>query len=874
MADYKIQLKDKNGNRQYPVTVASAVIGSDGIDMETSLANLKGGLYFLKYLEYPHTSGLSEEDKANNIQIYNAIKNGTLDRSIATYKDGIYTFFSCAMDDGTGSVILTHDVYMPLEIEEGTPVNKVLLYTSIELKENGEAFVTSMGIETGDEGITEETDPIFSASPAANITNSDISNWNKAEANVQSDWNVTDSSSDAFIKNKPTIPAAVTESTVSGWGFTKNTGTYSKPSTGIPKSDLASSVQTSLGKADTALQSYTEQYKGTVTGVKINGTTKNPSSGTVDIGNVVTGVKINGSSKSPSSGIVDLGTIPTTVDSSMSTTSTNPVQNKVVTSALNELSTRVDAVEDFFDEGAKLNLSIKSNQGTDSTISAVKATIQYDGKTIQSGSGVIGLPVFTDIKITFPTVAGYKTPEPLEFTTGGTPVVYSVTYETEVVNVILSAWDGASVVGQTVTINGTSYTWNGTTISHKVPYGVEYSVSANSKDGYTEPDEKFTASQPVRNVAAIYSAIVGSWITLNQTITDPSTMLSGNINGEHIQLIRNNSHRYLGKYTADGVMTICQLDDSNSNLYADGSTADLTGADGDVFMKLPKFYYSAKEKSKDVWDIGFYYGDSAPSLAWMEWDGTDLIGAYKCTMVNSKLYSRSGTTMRDETYNNINNAAAARGSGFSSMKWKYHCIMAFLFYAMYGNMNSQACLGNGWSTSKTGNTDILGMEDTVAGNEGAINFWGLESWWGGGTEVIGNVVYNPEIIDKSVHIIEDDGTERIITPPDIATNNFFMSRAMIGKHLDLFPSSSFTADGSSSNSATTGYCDQVYITMSSTARILTRSGHGSSESYGVAYISATNTYNTTYTGKSRLCFRGNLIVQNDSTIFKSLTTIS
>lgn len=34
------------------------------------------------------------------------------------------------------------------------------------------------------------------------------------------------------------------------------TGTYNKPSTGIPKSDLESSVQTSLGKADTALQTH------------------------------------------------------------------------------------------------------------------------------------------------------------------------------------------------------------------------------------------------------------------------------------------------------------------------------------------------------------------------------------------------------------------------------------------------------------------------------------------------------------------------------------------------------------------------------------------------------------------------------------------
>ena len=71
------------------------------------------------------------------------------------------------------------------------------------------------------------------------------------------------------LSDKPAIPSAVTESTVSGWGFTKNTGTYSKPSGGIPKTDLASAVQTSLGKADTALQSH-QQLK-TINGQSIVG---------------------------------------------------------------------------------------------------------------------------------------------------------------------------------------------------------------------------------------------------------------------------------------------------------------------------------------------------------------------------------------------------------------------------------------------------------------------------------------------------------------------------------------------------------------------------------------------------------------------------
>lgn len=121
----------------------------------------------------------------------------------------------------------------------------------------------------------------------------------------------------SLLSNTPTIPSEVTESTVSGWGFTKNSGTYSKPSTGIPKTDLASEVQASLEKADSALQSYTEtdpvfsasaaagikstditnwnsktSNKGTVTSVavKMNNTTKGTitSSGTIDLGTVIT----------------------------------------------------------------------------------------------------------------------------------------------------------------------------------------------------------------------------------------------------------------------------------------------------------------------------------------------------------------------------------------------------------------------------------------------------------------------------------------------------------------------------------------------------------------------------------------------------------
>lgn len=75
------------------------------------------------------------------------------------------------------------------------------------------------------------------------------------KANADSLAKVATSGSYTDLKNQPTIPSAVTESTVSGWGFTKNTGTYTKPSTGIPFSDFEEQVQGSIIKAEESVQS-------------------------------------------------------------------------------------------------------------------------------------------------------------------------------------------------------------------------------------------------------------------------------------------------------------------------------------------------------------------------------------------------------------------------------------------------------------------------------------------------------------------------------------------------------------------------------------------------------------------------------------------
>lgn len=129
------------------------------------------------------------------------------------------------------------------------------------------------------------------------------------------------------LSNKP---SEVTESTVSGWGFTKNTGTYSKPSGGIPKTDLASAVQASLGKADTALQSISSSDVTSALGYTPYNST-NPNGYTSNVG-TITGITMNGSSKG-TSGVVDLGTVITAHQDISGKLNTSKVKNTNSTTA-------------------------------------------------------------------------------------------------------------------------------------------------------------------------------------------------------------------------------------------------------------------------------------------------------------------------------------------------------------------------------------------------------------------------------------------------------------------------------------------------------------------------------------------------------------
>lgn len=374
-------------------------------------------------------------------------------------------------------------------------------------------------------------------------------------------------------------------------------------------------------------------------------------------------------------------------------------------------------------------------------------------------------------------------------------------------------------------------------------------------------------SHRVRPFAA-YGAEV-STITIDQTNDDPATRVSGDINGSVIQWIRNNSHRVLAKQTADGVLTYCRLNDANSTQYYDGTTAALDGTEGDVFLKLPEFYYKGTEGDQ----VQIMFAKEQVDAEYIRWDPNTLIGVYEAYNNSSKMYSRSGVASTGSVSQSTwKTYAAARGTGYQLVDWQMHCVMGCLYYAMYGNTDCQSSIGKGTNAydKATGQTDSLGTTDTVArgnGDSQSINFWGLENWWGNKYEWIHDYDNPANSLSATVNDPVNGGTRSL---PIFDYGGYNTKKMKFGRYLDLIARS----DDPKNGSGTVGYCDYQWWpgSTNSEPRVVRRSYNNSFKEGGVAYAYAS--YTASYAssaGGSRLAFRGSLVEETDVEAFKAIT---
>ena len=177
--------------------------------------------------------------------------------------------------------------------------------------------------------LKEESDPIFTASPAHGITSTDITNWN---------------------------------------------GKYTKSNSGIPKTDLANDVQTSLGKADTALQSYTESDPTVPSHVKEITTTDisnwNSKQNSLTFDSTPTAGSNNPVTSAGIKAYVDNATPTLTMDNTPISGSSNPVKSSGIYNALQgkqntltfDSTPTASSSNPVTSGGVKAALDLKANQ--------------------------------------------------------------------------------------------------------------------------------------------------------------------------------------------------------------------------------------------------------------------------------------------------------------------------------------------------------------------------------------------------------------------------------------------------------------------------------------------------------------------------------
>lgn len=525
-----------------------------------------------------------------------------------------------------------------------------------------------------------------------------------------------------------------------------------------------------------------------------------------------------------------------------------------------------------FSETAKITLS--SNQGVgDMSLIGVVVTIKYSGSQtdlVWNGAELSAtIPMSVEYQVICGSASGYLVPDEQTYLAiGGNKRQISLVYSTEKVTVNISTNDSADCSGRTVQVVNTANSQivgsgKGSSVVIKVPFGISYKVKVDDFPGYLTPQEQiYTANSAARSASFQYEKIVDASIVFDKSISDPSN-ITGEVNSGVLATILSKFRRCLCKKTANGEVTISYLKDTDSNYYADGTSAKLDGTEGDVMVDFPEFYY----KHEKIDTNKFRYRFAEYNV-----DGTfkhvprSLVGAYKAYQTGSKLYSRSGVVpTTNTTYTNFASYATARGTGYQLIDFQQHCVIAFMLYAKYGNRNLQAVLGAGGATynpaTTTGTTNQKGNRDTAKETSGYVNGLGIEGVFGGQYEWTQGV----SIQGRIWTITDPDGATRTV---NAHTSDGWITgvAAEAGPFFDMVP----TAVG---GSETTHYSDYYYQTSGGPFCLL-RPYFSSNAHGGVAYSNANSAASDSGTSVgSRLAFRGVVREAQSVNAFKALAVL-
>lgn len=385
-------------------------------------------------------------------------------------------------------------------------------------------------------------------------------------------------------------------------------------------------------------------------------------------------------------------------------------------------------------------------------------------------------------------------------------------------------------------------------------------------------------------VEADMESTMAYWYENNEN--QSTTVLNTGGNRNVIESLRSKFKRCIAKPYGEDAALISFCNETNSNVWPDGSQMTIDGGRKENRMTyFPKYYHKTVEMSSGVWRT--YISEMQLDDDYIE-EPEMLLSTFEAFNNNGVLYSGSGViSTGSQTMATFVTQAKANGPLWGIGDYRSHATIARMFCAYYGNTNistsnsSIPCSGGTkrWDQGKTGGTLSLGNVDgkaPVNGDTGyySTNFLGLEDCYYSKWEFVQgvNVISGKWVVydggsfpDKDVADLKTAGATNIRIAGNAAyntsTNGFgWIKKISHGRYGDVVP----TETGGSDSTYYAGF--YWYNTGN---RMVLRSGDSDNGSLCGVFVAHANYFPSTFVANvgSRLAFYGKIVVV-DSDDFK------
>lgn len=385
-------------------------------------------------------------------------------------------------------------------------------------------------------------------------------------------------------------------------------------------------------------------------------------------------------------------------------------------------------------------------------------------------------------------------------------------------------------------------------------------------------------------VEADIESTMAYWYENNEN--QSTTVLNTGGNRDVIESLRSKFKRCIAKPYGEDAALISFCNETNSNVWPDGSQMTIDGARKENRMTyFPKYYHKTVEMSSGVWRT--YISEMQLDDDYIE-EPEMLLSTFEAFNNNGVLQSASGlTSTGSQTMATFVTQAKANGPLWGIGDYRSHATIARMFCAYYGNTNistsnsSIPCSGGTkrWDNGRTGGTISLGNVDgkaPVNGDTGyySTNFLGLEDCYYSKWEFVQgvNVISGKWVVydggsfpDKDVADLEAAGATNIRIAGNAVYNastngSGWTKKISHGRYGDVVPTETGGSDS-------TYYADCYWYNTGN--RIVLRSGYsGDGSRCGVFVAHANSASSASWASLgSRLAFYGKIVVV-DSDDFK------